>query len=105
MLAEVSVIVLLALACSGPDAGRRDAPDGPQFSPTLPEDPGRRPLGRLNAAEYDATVRALFGTSLAPGRSFPPDETAWGFDNMGAALTTSSIHVELWEAAASELLA
>jgi hypothetical protein len=99
----VRVTLLLVLACGRSDPDR--FPDGPRFEPAVPADPGRTTLSRLNSAQYDATVAALFGTDLTPGRSFPPDETAFGFDNLGEALSTSSIHVEMWEEAAADLLA
>jgi mono/diheme cytochrome c family protein len=68
-------------------------------------DPGRVTLRRLNRMEYEFSVQDLFGTDLAqaqtystdvsdPENSFlrirdrlPPDETAFGFDNIGDFLT------------------
>jgi Protein of unknown function (DUF1587) len=67
-------------------------------------DPGTPAVPRLNRAEYDATVRDLFGTTKRPSVQFPVDESANGFDNQGAALTTTSLHVEGWEAAAVDLI-
>ena len=75
--------------------------DGPRPPPA---DPGAPTAGRLNRAEYDATVRDLLGTDKTPARAFPVDESVHGFDNIGAALTTSSHHVEAWELAAADLL-
>ncbi|MEQ1569520.1 MAG: DUF1592 domain-containing protein [Myxococcota bacterium] len=68
------------------------------------EQPGAPVLPRLNRAEYDAIARDLFGTTKTPSAAFPLDESAYGFDNNGAALTTSSLHVEGWEAAAIDLV-
>lgn len=36
-------------------------------------------IRRLNNAEYDATVQALLGTALAPGRTFAPDARQAGY--------------------------
>lgn len=71
---------------------------GPTF------DPGEPVVPRLNRAEYDAVVRDLFGTTKRPSLDFPVDESANGFDNQGAALTTTSLHVASWESAAVDLL-
>jgi hypothetical protein len=95
-------VLALLVGCSGPDDPGKQQP-GPDPEPAVHE-PGVRTLGRLNAVEYDTIVRDLFGTELQPGRNFPPDEIAFGFDNIGEALTTTSTHVELWEGAADQLL-
>ncbi|HHO52774.1 MAG TPA: DUF1592 domain-containing protein [Deltaproteobacteria bacterium] len=69
-----------------------------------PPDPGRVVLRRLNRAEYDNTVRDLFGTSLRPARRFPADDFGLGFDNQAHALSLSPLHLELYDQAADELL-
>ncbi len=69
-----------------------------------PQAVGRPVAHRLNRAEYDNTVRDLFGTSLRPGRDLPPDDFGYGFDNIAAVLSTSPLHVELYERAADTLL-
>src|SRR5688572_20527575 len=98
----VPVLLLkVALSCGRTEP---EAPAPPSFSPPPPEAPGSRPLQRLNRAEYDATVRALLGTTQAPGTLFPADEIVADFDNVASALTTTSMHVELWEDAADGLL-
>jgi hypothetical protein len=61
-------------------------------------DPGRVTMRRLNRMEYDFTVRDLFGVDVSAGTHvpsmsgttettlrdlLPPDDTAFGFDNIG----------------------
>ena len=67
-------------------------------------DPGSVVLHRLNRAEYNNTVRDLFGTALRPADAFPADDFSVGFDNIAAALTVSSLHFELYEKASDDLL-
>jgi hypothetical protein len=67
-------------------------------------DGGRTPLRRLNRVEYDNTVRDLLGTALRPGDRLPGDEVDHGFDTLGAAISVSPVHVELFAAAAEELV-
>ncbi len=69
-----------------------------------PADPGRVTLHRLNNAEYNNTVRDLFGTSLRPADDFPADERGYGFDNVADALSLSPVQVELYERAAEALV-
>ncbi len=68
-------------------------------------DPGEYVVHRLNRAEYDNTVRDLLGTTQTPARDFPADDHGYGFDNIGAALSMSPLHVELYERAAGQLVA
>jgi hypothetical protein len=57
---------------------------------------------RLNAVEYDHTVRDLFGVDLKPSKAvgFVTDEVGNGFDNQGEVLTLSSLALEKYFAAA-----
>lgn len=98
------IALALLAACHGPttNPGTEDPTGG--TTPSEAHDPGTRPLQRVNATEYDTIARDLFGTSLRPGQNFPADELSYGFDNIAAALTTSSTHVELWEGAADAIL-
>ena len=59
---------------------------------------------RLNRAEYDNTVRDLFGTTLRPARDFPADDFGVGFDNVAEVLSISPYHVELYDHAANALV-
>lgn len=71
----------------------------------LPEDdPGRVTMHRLNKVEYNNTVRDLLGTKLTPADDFPADDISYGFDNIADVLTTSPLHVELYERAAEMLI-
>jgi len=84
---------------------------GPEAVPigTLPPgagalDPGRVTLRRLNRVEHDNTLRDLLGTALTPGERLPGDEVDHGFDTLGSAIGVSPVHVELYEAAAEDLV-
>ena len=61
-------------------------------------------LRRMNRAEYDNTIRDLIGVDFKPSEKFPEDPPAGGFDNIGQALTMSPMQVELYYAAAREIL-
>ena len=60
-------------------------------------------LRRLNRAEYRNTIRDLIGIDFDTA-SFPQDPPAGGFDNNGSALTMSPLHVEMYLAAAQQIL-
>lgn len=60
-------------------------------------------LRRLNRAEYQNTIRDLVGVDFDPS-GFPEDPAAGGFDNNGSALTMSPLHVEMYLAAARQIL-
>lgn len=68
--------------------------------------PGRVTLRRLNAREYDNTIRDLVGLDLKPSVSaqFPADEWGDGFDNDGAVLTTSALSSEKYLQAAQSVV-
>jgi len=61
-------------------------------------------LRRMNRAEYDNTIRDLVGVDFSPSEKFPEDPPAGGFDNIGQALTMSPMQVELYYAAARQIL-
>ena len=52
-------------------------------------DPGRRILHRLNRAEYANAVRDLLGIDVDVTSLLPPDDAAFGFDNVADALGSS----------------
>ena len=60
-------------------------------------------IARLNAVQYDNTIRDLFGVDLKPSRklAFVTDEVGNGFDNQGEVLTISPITLEKFLQAAS----
>jgi hypothetical protein len=67
-------------------------------------DPGRVTLRRLNRVEYRNTVRDLIGVDYNTDHEFPPDDTGFGFDNIGDALTTSPMLMEKYVAAAQAII-
>lgn len=68
-----------------------------------PQSPGRVTLRRLNRAEYDNTIRDLFGVELKLSEDFPADDSGYGFDNIGDVLTTSPLLMERYLAAAERV--
>jgi hypothetical protein len=84
-------------------------PGAPTLTPlqdpkVTPVDPGRKTLHRLNNAEYNNTVRDLFGTSLRPADSFVADDRGAGFDNMADVLSLSATHLDMYATAARDLV-
>lgn len=66
-------------------------------------DPGRVTLRRLNKAEYDATIRDLFGIDFHPAADFPSDDVGEGFDNIGDVLSISPLLMEKYLNAAEQI--
>lgn len=64
--------------------------------PALPVDPGRPVVRRLSRNEWERTVQDLFGVQVPIGDKVPPDDLGYGFDNIGAALSFSTLHLEAW---------
>ncbi len=62
--------------------------------------PGKVTARRLNRAEYNHSVRDLFGIDLQPADAFPSDEVGAGFDNNGDLLTLSPMLMEKYFSAA-----
>ena len=67
-------------------------------------DPGRVTVRRLNRVEYRNTVHDLLGVDYNTDHEFPPDDTGFGFDNIGDALTTSPMLMEKYVAAAQTIV-
>jgi hypothetical protein len=67
--------------------------------------PGRTPLRRLTAAEYNNTVRDLLGDTSSPGNDFPPPSEGSGFSNDADAYQTQVVDVQAWFTAAESLAA
>ena len=62
--------------------------------------PGRPGVHRLNRAEYSNAVRDLLGVDIKPGAWLPVDDSGYGFDNIGAVLSTSPALLERYMSAA-----
>jgi len=67
-------------------------------------DPGRVTLRRLNRVEYQNTIRDLMGVEFRAFEEFPPDDTGYGFDNIGDVLTTSPLLLEKYMDAAETIV-
>lgn len=72
------------------------------------DSPGRVGLHRLTRAEYNRSVRDLFGVDGQPANILPPDPTTDGFDNNASSLgvdpTTATLLLEVAEAVATEAM-
>jgi hypothetical protein len=66
-------------------------------------DPGRVTIRRLNRAEYQNTIRDLFDTTYQVGGDFPPDDSGYGFDNIGDVLTLPPTLLEKYLQAAESV--
>ena len=69
-----------------------------RYDPERP-DPGRVTIRRLNRQEYNNTVRDLMQVNFKPADDFPPDDTGYGFDNIGDVLSLSPLLLEKYLAA------
>lgn len=69
-----------------------------------PANPGVVVLRRLNAVEYNNSVRDLLGTTLTPANSFPGDDLGAEFTTVGSALSLSPNYVREYENAAFTLM-
>jgi hypothetical protein len=67
--------------------------------------PGRPALRRLNRAEYANAIRDLLGFDVDIAQLLPPDDAAFGFDNIGDLLTVSPALLERYLAAADRVSA
>lgn len=70
------------------------------FSRTKQEREGRVVYRRLNRNEYVQTLHDLLGIDTPLRDLLPEDGTAGGFDNVGAALNLSAVHLERYLQAA-----
>jgi hypothetical protein len=68
-------------------------------------DPGRVTIRRLNRDEYNHSVADLFGVDFRPADDFPPDDTGYGFDNIGEVLAMSPLLAEKYFNAAEQVVA
>jgi mono/diheme cytochrome c family protein len=67
-------------------------------------DPGRVTIRRLNRVEYRNTIRDLMGIDFRADEEFPPDDTGYGFDNIGDVLTVSPLLLEKYIKAAETIV-
>jgi hypothetical protein len=74
-----------------------------QCDPLNP-DPGRVTVRRLNRVEYRNTVRDLLGAEFDALSEFPPDDTGYGFDNIGDVLTLPPMLLEKYLAVANKIV-
>ncbi len=68
-------------------------------------DPGRVTLRRLNRDEYNHSIADLFGIDFQPAEDFPPDDSGYGFDNIGDVLGVSPVLTEKYFNAAEQVVA
>jgi hypothetical protein len=68
-------------------------------------DPGRVTIRRLNRIEYHNTIHDLMGYDFKADEEFPPDDTGYGFDNIGDVLTVSPLLLEKYMQAAETIVA
>jgi hypothetical protein len=68
-------------------------------------DPGRVTIRRLNRVEYRNTIRDLLSYDFRADEEFPPDDTGYGFDNIGDVLTVSPLLLEKYIQAAESIVA
>lgn len=66
-------------------------------------DPGSVTVRRLNRDEYTNTVHDLLSVNLDVAADFPPDPYAYGFDNIGDALSLSPALTEMYLKAAQRI--
>ena len=67
-------------------------------------DPGPNAARRLNRSEYGNTVSDLMGIDFDATLLFPPDDSGFGFDNVGDALSFSPLLMEKYLRAAQSIV-
>ncbi len=67
-------------------------------------DPGRVTIRRLNRVEYNNTIRDLVGVKFQPADDFPADDTGYGFDNIGDALSMPPVLFDRYFTAAEKIM-
>ena len=66
-------------------------------------DPGRITARRLNRTQYNNSVRDLLGVDFQPAADFPPDDSGYGFDDIGDVLSMSTSLMEKYVSAAEKV--
>ncbi|MDP7051416.1 MAG: DUF1592 domain-containing protein [Verrucomicrobiota bacterium] len=79
----------------------RDSLD--DFYANAPPDPGRVTVRRLNRSEYNNVIRDLMRVDFNPAKDFPPDDSGYGFDNIGDVLSVSTLLLEKYLSAAEKI--
>ena len=64
---------------------------------------GAPSMHRLNRVEYANAIRDLLALDVDPAAMLPPDEPAYGFDNIGEVLALSPSLLERYSAAAGQI--
>ena len=88
---------ILILGLWLPAAAQTDAPAGPDL------DPGRLVAHRLNRAEYGNAIHDLLAVDIDGSALLPPDDSGYGFDNIGDVLAVSPALLEQYLAAARRI--
>ena len=65
--------------------------------------PGRPGVHRLNRAEYSNAIRDLLALNIDGESLLPPDNSGYGFDNMGDVLSVSPMLLERYLSAARQI--
>ncbi len=65
--------------------------------------PGRPALQRLNRTEYTNSIRDLLALEIDGEGLLPPDESTYGFDNIGDVLSVSPLLLERYMSAARKI--
>jgi hypothetical protein len=65
--------------------------------------PGRGLIHRLNRIEYENAIRDLFSLEIDASAMLPPDDAAYGFDNIADALGVSPVLLERYLTAADKI--
>jgi cytochrome c5 len=65
--------------------------------------PGRGLIHRLNRVEYENAIRDLFSLEVDASAMLPPDDAAYGFDNIADALGVSPVLLERYLTAADKI--
>jgi cytochrome c551/c552 len=74
--------------------------DGLDRAAAAHPNPGHPAIHRLNRTEYSNAVRDLLALDIQPGAMLPPDDTGYGFDNIGEVLSMAPILIERYMAVA-----
>lgn len=70
----------------------------------LKPNPGRVTARRLNRAEYNNTIRDLLGVTVPVAEDFPQDDSGYGFDNIGDALSLPPVLMGKYLSAAEKVV-